>query len=433
MLKEGWDVKNVYVIVPLRAFASQIFTEQVIGRGLRLPFGKWVEDNFKELNRLEIITHDRFQELLKQRETLTKKLFGADSVESIEVIEPQSGEDPKPVLVSQIREKNFTLEILKPKFKFRPPENFSLKSLLADKESQQLLQNLRQKFSSWDDIENFLQRQEFTVTDLNKIETQELEEELMASQQKGELTEIRNKLTKSIIGNFCVQPTLSELKAAEQICQLVVKENNLDIVASNLSLVAYQLNKLIQEFAKTKLDKDTEKSIWEKEGYQVYSKIFAENHGTFGEISSNHNEKFNEQSKQIGYKFQKSLYTYDSFQSGIERKFAVLIDKSKKIKKWIRLLLEDNIYLNYWYNGYRRYYPDFIVIDNDELHYLVETKSEEDRDNEVVRRKSEAANKWVEKLNSKIKLRKWIFLFITEEDINKSGNDWDNLLKITLN
>src|SRR4051794_9620109 len=40
MLKEGWDVKNVYVLVPLRAFASQIFTEQVIGRGLRLPFGK---------------------------------------------------------------------------------------------------------------------------------------------------------------------------------------------------------------------------------------------------------------------------------------------------------------------------------------------------------------------------------------------------------
>lgn len=123
------------------------------------------------------------------------------------------------------------------------------------------LKNFHQKFSSWDNIENLFQRQEFTITELNKIETKELEEELTASQQKGELTEIRNKLTKSIIGNFCVQPTLSELEAAEQISQLVVKENNLEIVASNLRLVAYQLNKIIQEFAKTKLDKDTERSI----------------------------------------------------------------------------------------------------------------------------------------------------------------------------
>jgi len=68
-------------------------------------------------------------------------------------------------------------------------------------------------------------------------------------------------LTKSIIGNFCVQPTLQELEPAQQICRLIVKENNLDIVASNFTLVAYQLNKLIQEFAKTKLDKNTEKSV----------------------------------------------------------------------------------------------------------------------------------------------------------------------------
>jgi type III restriction enzyme len=96
------------------------------------------------------------------------------------------------------------------------------------------------------------------------------------------------------------------------------------------------------------------------------------------------------------------------------------------------LIITDNIYLNYWYNGYRRYYPDFIVIDSNEIHYLVETKSEEGRDNEIVRRKSESANQWIEKLNSK-QAKKWIYLFITDENIDKSENDWDNLLKITLN
>jgi len=37
-LKEGWDVSNLFTIVPLRASASDILTEQTLGRGLRLPY-----------------------------------------------------------------------------------------------------------------------------------------------------------------------------------------------------------------------------------------------------------------------------------------------------------------------------------------------------------------------------------------------------------
>lgn len=40
MLKEGWDVKNIYVIASVRSMESQLLTEQVLGRGLRLPFGE---------------------------------------------------------------------------------------------------------------------------------------------------------------------------------------------------------------------------------------------------------------------------------------------------------------------------------------------------------------------------------------------------------
>ena len=41
MLREGWDVKNVCVIVGLRPFTSkaEILPEQALGRGLRLMFG----------------------------------------------------------------------------------------------------------------------------------------------------------------------------------------------------------------------------------------------------------------------------------------------------------------------------------------------------------------------------------------------------------
>ena len=61
-LKEGWDVTNLYTIVPLRASASEILTEQTIGRGLRLPYGK--RTGVEAVDRLTIIAHDRFQDII---------------------------------------------------------------------------------------------------------------------------------------------------------------------------------------------------------------------------------------------------------------------------------------------------------------------------------------------------------------------------------
>ncbi len=44
MLKEGWDVRNVYVIASMRSSVSEILTEQTLGRGMRLPFGVYTRD-----------------------------------------------------------------------------------------------------------------------------------------------------------------------------------------------------------------------------------------------------------------------------------------------------------------------------------------------------------------------------------------------------
>jgi len=63
MLKEGWDVTNLYTIIPLRAANSQILTEQTLGRGLRLPFGKRTGE--KKTDTLTIIAHDRFQSIVE--------------------------------------------------------------------------------------------------------------------------------------------------------------------------------------------------------------------------------------------------------------------------------------------------------------------------------------------------------------------------------
>lgn len=62
MLKEGWDVTNLYTIIPLRAANSQILTEQTIGRGLRLPYG--ARTGVDKVDKLTIIAHDRFQSIV---------------------------------------------------------------------------------------------------------------------------------------------------------------------------------------------------------------------------------------------------------------------------------------------------------------------------------------------------------------------------------
>ncbi|WMJ07623.1 DEAD/DEAH box helicase [Nitrosomonas sp. sh817] len=64
MLKEGWDVTNLYTIVPLRAANARILIEQSIGRGLRLPYGK--RTGVDAVDRLSIVAHDKFQEIIDE-------------------------------------------------------------------------------------------------------------------------------------------------------------------------------------------------------------------------------------------------------------------------------------------------------------------------------------------------------------------------------
>jgi type III restriction enzyme len=64
MLKEGWDVTNLYTIIPLRSSASRTLTEQTLGRGLRLPYGKHTGNDF--VDTLTIVQHDKFQDIVDE-------------------------------------------------------------------------------------------------------------------------------------------------------------------------------------------------------------------------------------------------------------------------------------------------------------------------------------------------------------------------------
>ena len=94
MLKEGWDVTNLYTIVPLRAANARILIEQSIGRGLRLPYGK--RTGVSAVDRLSIVAHDRFQEIIDE----ANKPDSAIRLEQI-IIEPPGQYHKLATVVSQ--------------------------------------------------------------------------------------------------------------------------------------------------------------------------------------------------------------------------------------------------------------------------------------------------------------------------------------------
>jgi type III restriction enzyme len=63
MLKEGWDVTNLYTIVPLRAANAAVLVEQTIGRGLRLPYNG-ERTGVDKVDKLTVVAHDNFEKVI---------------------------------------------------------------------------------------------------------------------------------------------------------------------------------------------------------------------------------------------------------------------------------------------------------------------------------------------------------------------------------
>ena len=131
-LKEGWDVANLFTIVPLRASASDILTEQTLGRGLRLPYGK--RTGVEAVDTLTVIAHDRFNDLIEKAKeadgvihTLKQVRIGEGG--DIPATAPRMVEAPS-VLETMVRQPEETgggtSATAAPRFTFSKPEELAL-------------------------------------------------------------------------------------------------------------------------------------------------------------------------------------------------------------------------------------------------------------------------------------------------------------------
>ena len=96
MLREGWDVQNVTVVVGLRPYTAKanILPEQTIGRGLRLMFRN-MTDSFQE--RVDIIGNKAFMEFVDDLEKLEDLKFDTFQVgkDKLKIITVQPVEEKK--------------------------------------------------------------------------------------------------------------------------------------------------------------------------------------------------------------------------------------------------------------------------------------------------------------------------------------------------
>ena len=88
MLKEGWDVTNLYTIVPLRAANASVLIEQTIGRGLRLPYGE--RTGVDAVDKLTVLAHENFTKVIdaaKDENSILKR-FSFIEIDPTELSQP---------------------------------------------------------------------------------------------------------------------------------------------------------------------------------------------------------------------------------------------------------------------------------------------------------------------------------------------------------
>ena len=123
----------------------------------------------------------------------------------------------------------------------------------------------------------------------------------------------------------------------------------------------------------------------------------------------------------------KSLYEneyFDSF-SG-EYELARLLNTSPHIVWWHRLHQHDGAFI--YYNSKDRYFPDFVALDDNGVHWIIEGKDKRGRDDERVQAKRTAAEALVRRMIAEDEYsdQAWGYLIAYEDDIAMSDS-WNDL------
>lgn len=500
MLREGWDCKAVYVIAAVRAMESELLTEQILGRGLRLPFG--ARTGVQMLDTVEVLSHHKFRDLLKSAGVLLRQTLGERADGAGLVVDPTAGVRTDPLeagsaealAAAEGADGQLVLTVpVGPKADPNQPSLFGdspvddeddpaaqrygtglvisdLTERLADGDaavaavSQTLVPHVpagvhiplflprvssrwvRDPFSlaSVDLISVKALGQVFAddqgVTLLRKaldverddrgvhLAITDAEEAISASLPMYGASSITTDLVTRLLATDGIEASLAEVDAATAVAQAFLDGAGVsDDTPWRREHGQAATAKLVSWLA----DRRTASPVREvREVVQVEWPDPVERDGGQPPADRHlitHSNQFTRGYPYAGWT--RSIYDVVTFHAySTEFRLAELFEATAGVRAWVRI--DTLVPLNIpWMDGAltRIYIPDFIVIDNDGVFWVVEGKSDKDAHDTKVLAKRDAAKAWIATVNADPGVQaRWAYLFVTEEQV-KFANSWTAL------
>ncbi len=468
-LKEGWDVKNIGVIVALRRLASQALTEQILGRGLRLPYGRRV--GVPMIDTVDLVAHDSYRKLLEQKDALIQRIVPTGkSAETGEPTAPGAEQTAQQAAAGQVEEvqEQGTLRLITPPRIIDGEEVDGTAGLILqeygsteaegkrDASEHRILQRVqgapqiifprrerevlpvRFSLSLVDDADARASGAAFA----HEIKIPLIREALTAkrtlygdveihreAQDPGEahqgwipLDQVTADLETRILGLGLVEESLPEYNAARRVVRAFLagagaganSEVNWGSERAHLALQGidalirqkYNMRRIQPQYAFSPVTLPVEPRPMPTDVLDRYDEF--------------------ERGRWYGG-WRKSILPVASFDAKTtERRLAEILDNSVHIEWWLRLRLDDPAYIELDTGG--RYFPDFIAVDNVGVHWLIEGKSDHDAQRRDVEAKRVAAEEWARFVNDDRRFGTWRYLFCSETALKSSHGGWDSLL-----
>lgn len=469
MLKEGWDVKSVYVICSLRASVSELLTEQTLGRGLRLPFGEYT--GIEILDTLEVLAHEKYETLLAKAGVLNKETFIDSQTRAVlrrdargrlvarrettavgepaEVVQPASGGDAGAVfpasghaaiveLEAKEADNQQQLTTLRaplaprtdvgqlkiPKLRMTPVRvEFSLADIIDTSPFKALGESIA------GDPEAELRRTAISARIIEgddglrrtELVTSPAADKIVSEPTLFPADELRTRLLEQVLLSDVVPARQRERAAAAPVIDALFEglgDQAQALLSRYFDRVAARLIALITRVQREVASKP--------EFQEVVEVIPFETHRIAkGEISHDRTGAFR---KSLAFEYQKSLYAQDWFDSSTERTVANLLDEAAEAEYFVRLQLNDLPIL--WVEG-REYNPDFIVVEKDGDHYIVEVKMDREMTSGAVIDKRAAAKRWANHVNADEQVTDtWHYLLVSEADVKAAKGSWTALKQL---
>lgn len=497
ILKEGWDVNNLYTIIPLRTAASQTLREQTIGRGLRLPYGKRTGN--KDVDSLIITAHDKFEEIIREASD-PNSLLKAGNIIYAEDIEKAESVAVTPNYKTSVQASIFDLgvnleqtgehltveerQIITETVKKASDELINTYRLtgrdnMSSVSTEQIVNNavnnvdLAEIVKNRTDFEDIIRR--FTGKEIEK-QRDIIERETMAIPQIKIMRDMKSdyhfepfELNLSNMNYYPIDNQILIQSLVDAKDNTVINGKYLDFDAVNpmktlVDIIAMKpeidydscsdlLFDLLDSFLthlKEKFSDEEVKNIVMFNKKDIANKIYEQmkrhfkcstpdiieriSGVSYDIIEPSYMRKIGEEPvsvydsiedgkvpKVLFTGFKKALHPIYKFDSAPERRFSIVCETDPEVQKWLRPAPKQ---FNLFYDGNRRYEPDFVVETSDTM-YLVEIKGEDRLNDEDNLHKKQRAIRYCQVANVYCEgngLKTWKYLYIPSQQVQTTSS-----------